>query len=72
MLEFLSTLNGQVYSTIQNILESNKKITIWLKGEKDCLVFNEECSFFLTQEGLKVKDGRYTTFVWFEEIRTVR
>ena len=25
MLEFLSTLNGRVYSTIQNILESNKK-----------------------------------------------
>lgn len=72
MLEFLSTLNGQVYSTIQNILESNKKITIWMKGEKDCLVFNEECEFFLTQEGLKIKDGNYTTFIWFEEIRTVR
>jgi hypothetical protein len=72
-LEFLSTLNGQIYSSIEEIVvNQGKGISIWLRGEKDCLCFNNECNFFLTQEGLKVKDGGYTTFIRFEEIRTIR
>ena len=72
-LEFLSTLNGQIYSSIEEIVVNQKRgISIWLRGEKDSLCFNNECNFFLTQEGLKVNDGGYTTFIRFDEIRTIR
>ena len=72
-LEFLSTLNGQVYSSIEEIVVNQKRgISIWLRGEKDCLCFNDNCQFFLYEEGLRVNDGGYTTFVRFDEIRTVR
>lgn len=72
-LEFLSTLNGQIYSSIEDIIvNQGRGISIWIRGEKDAFIFNNECEFFLTQEGLKVKDGGYTTFIWFDEIRTIR
>jgi hypothetical protein len=72
-LEFLSTLNGQIYSSIEEIVITQKRgISIWVKGEKDGLCFNDNCQFFLYEEGLKVKDGGYTTFIRFEEIRTIR
>ena len=72
-LEFLSTLNGQIYSTIQEIIiKQGKGIAIWLKGEKDSLCFNENCTFFLYEEGLKVDDNGYVSFIWFNEIRTVK
>lgn len=72
-LGFLSTLNGQIYSSIKEIvINQGKGISIWLRGEKDCLCFNDECNFFLTQEGIKVEDGSYITFIRFDEIRAVR
>lgn len=72
-LEFLSTLNGQIYSSIEEIVvNQGKGISIWLRGEKDCCCFNNECNFFLTQEGIKVEDCSYITFIRFDEIRTVR
>ena len=72
-LEFLSTLNGQIYSSIEEIVVNQKSgITFWLKGEKDCRCFNNNCNFFLTQEGIRIKDDEYITFIWFDEIRTVK
>lgn len=72
-LEFLSTLNGQVYSSIEEIVVNQKRgISIWLRGEKDCFCFNNKCNFFLYEEGLMVKDGGYITFIRFNEIKTVR
>lgn len=71
-LEFLSTLNGQIYSSIEEIINQKRGISIWLRGEKDCLCFNNGCNFFLYEEGLMVKDGGYTTFIRFNEIRTFK
>ena len=72
-LEFLSTLNGQIYSSIEEIvINQGRGISIWLRGEKDSLCFNNECIFFLYEEGLRVNDGGYTTFIRFDEIRTIR
>lgn len=72
-LEFLSTLNGQIYSSIEEIVVNQSKgISIWLRGEKESLCFNNECNFFLYEEGLRVNDGGYTTFIRFDEIRTIR
>ena len=72
-LEFLSSLNGQVYSSIKEIvINQGKGITIWLKGEKDSLCFSNKCDFFLYEEGLRVDDSGYINFIRFDEIRTVR
>ena len=72
-LEFLSTLNGRIHSSIEEIVITQRRgISIWVKGEKDSLCFCNSCIFFLYEEGLKVKDGEYITFIRFDEIRTVK
>ena len=73
-LEF-KTLNGQIYSSIEEIVTNQKGgISLWLIGEGDCRCYNGNCNFFLTQEGIKIvdEDGIYTTFIRFDEIRTIR
>lgn len=71
MLEFLSTLNGQVYQTIQNILSEKKGLTIKIKGEDDYQIFDAECDFFQTMEGIKIVDGKYIYFYTYDEIRRI-
>ena len=71
MLEFLSTLNGQVYQTIQNILSEKKGLVIKAKGENDYQIFDADCDFFQTMEGIKITDGKYNYFYLYEEIRRV-
>ena len=72
-LDFKETLNSRIYSSIEEIVITQRRgISIWVKGEKDSLCFCNSCVFFLYEEGLKVKDGGYITFIRFDEIRTVR
>ena len=70
-LEFLSTLNGQVYQTIQEIINNKKGLVISIKAETNSYIFDVDCDFFQTFEGLKVKDGKYNYFISYCEIREV-
>ena len=70
-LEFLSSLNGHVYKAIQKILLEGKGLVIKPKGEEEKAIFDNDCEFTQTMEGIMIKDGKYVYFYTYDEIREV-
>lgn len=73
-LEFLATFKGQIYKRIEAIISENKGLVIKVKKEKDSYVFENDCFFFQTEDGIVVGENdrrNHTYFFEYSEIREI-
>lgn len=50
----------------------NFLLKIWISNVELPFEFNQDCSFYFTQEGFRVDDGKMIDFIFYDNIASLR